>query len=110
MLLNGIQPPPIGSVRDVVLTRMYSMDQMQKHFDLYTMGMLMLSASGGAIPQNDAQQVARKNVENILARHGESIAYANWSGTVRSKPAKTQQTDEDIMRRVALMGRMYNGE
>ena len=110
MLLNGIQPPPVGSVKDVILTRMYQMDQMQRHFDVHTFGMLMVSSATASIPQNGAQQIALNNVKKILSHHAESVAYGNWSSSKVKKIQEEKVSDEEMLRRVALMGRMKLGK
>jgi len=103
MKMRGVQPPPLGSVQDRVMTRMYMMEQIQEHETLSTVGMLL--ASSGR-----ADKMMMGNIRRVLEEHRKTLAFANWSNTARQEETERATTDDDILKKVEAMGGMYRAD
>jgi len=106
MKMRGVQPPPLGSVSDRVMTRMYMMEQLQQHEAISTIGMLLASVS-------PADKRVMGNIRGVLAEHRKSVAFGSWSNAAlaeRASEANKSQTDEDILKKVEALGGMHRGK
>lgn len=96
MLLNGIEPPEIGTIKDRIMTRMFSMEQARKVEEMSTLGSLIASA-------NRADQNVVNNIKSILEGYKETSGYNTWSNDSKNKVKDKEKIDSDMLDRVSKM-------
>jgi len=96
MLLKGIEPPEIGTVRDRVMTRMFSMEQAKKLEEMSTFGSLIAVA-------NKADKTVMNNIKSVLDHYKDTTGYNTWSNLKKTKKVEKKQTEAELLAKVAKL-------
>lgn len=98
MLLRGIELPEVGSVRERVMTRMFSMEQAAKTEEVVVMGLVTAAAIG-------ADKARMDNVKNILNKYREVSGFNSWSNDYKGEQKQQEHSDQSMLDRVAKLGK-----
>jgi len=98
MLMRGITPPPLGSVRDRLMSEMFAREKLLEHENLATMAIVMAHING--VTKESADKIFK-----ILDEHRERQLFKHWMmGSKREQRAKVV-SDQEMLERLNRMGR-----
>jgi hypothetical protein len=97
MLMRGIMPPRLGSVRDKVMTEMFARERLLEHENLATMALMMGMALGV-----DADKA--KRMFKVLEEHRDRQMFKHWMVDKRKEVKAQKETDLELLERLNRMG------
>jgi hypothetical protein len=93
MLMRGIQPPTLGTVRDRVMTEMFAIERQLEQENFKTISLVMSVLLG-------ADKSRLETVFKILTDQSEKLTYRHWSVEKKQEEALRVRSDLDILQRL----------
>jgi len=98
MLMRGITPPRLGSVRDRIMTEMYVRERVVEQDKLATLTLVLVNLMG-------VKPEAAERIQALLKSHSDRLTFREWSIDTRKEEQVKVKTDLDLLDMVNKLGR-----